>query len=263
VRMDHPMHDLDAAAILDRPSPNHGERAGGRRPSILLLHYTGMLTAGAAIDRLCDPAAGVSSHYVVDEDGSIVRLVDEDRRAHHAGVSRWAGDEDVNSASIGIEIVNPGHEHGYRDFPAAQIDAVVALSRRIVDRWSIAPERVLGHSDVAPERKTDPGERFPWPRLAAAGIGHWVAPEPITDGPSYRQGDEGQPVSALQAFLGHYGYGLPLTGVFDEQTVAVVTAFQRHFRPALVDGVADRSTVLTLKRLSDALRRGEVSSAGA
>lgn len=244
--------------ILDRPSPNHGPRPGGVRPTILLLHYTGMKTAQEAIERLCDPDAKVSSHYVVDEDGTILRLVEEDRRAHHAGVSHWAGESDINSASIGIEIVNPGHEHGYRAFPEAQVDAVVALCRDVVARWSIAAARVLAHSDVAPERKTDPGELFPWETLAAAGVGHWVVPEPIADGPAFRVGDEGPPVTALQALLAHYGYGVPLTGVFDLKTEAVVAAFQRHFRPARVDGVADRSTIVTLKRLSDALlRRGE------
>jgi len=236
-----------------RASPNHGERQGGRAPDVLLLHYTGMRSAAEAIDRLCDPEAKVSSHYVVDEDGRVLQLVDETRRAHHAGVSSWKGERDLNSASIGIEIVNPGHEFGYRDFPPAQIDAVVALCRDIAARWTIAPERVLAHSDVAPERKQDPGERFPWARLAAEGIGHWVAPSPIEPGPSFGPGSEGPPVRAIQALLAHYGYGVELTGVYDARTAAVVTAFQRHFRPEKVDGVADRSTIDTLRRLAAAL----------
>lgn len=240
-------------AMVDLPSPNQGPRAGGITPSILLLHYTGMPTAEAAIARLRDPAAKVSSHYVVDEDGTIFRLVDEVRRAHHAGVSSWAGATDVNSASIGVEVVNPGHEHGYRAFPDAQIAAVIALGRATVARWAIPPQRVLAHADVAPDRKQDPGELFPWDRLAAAGVGHWVEPEAIVPGLAFRRGDEGQPVTALQAMLAHYGYELPLTGVFDPRTETVVTAFQRHFRPARVDGVADRSTLMTLKRLMDAL----------
>lgn len=241
--------------IVDRSrtSPNVSSRAGGRAPDILLLHYTGMRSAAEAVDRLCDPEAKVSAHYVVDEDGTVLGLVDESARAHHAGVSFWKGERDVNSASIGIEIVNPGHEHGYRPFPDAQIDAVVALCRDILGRWSIPPERVLGHSDVAPARKQDPGELFPWGRLAAAGIGHWVAPAPLSEGPSYGAGAEGPPVRAVQALFAHYGYGLELTGVYDPQTVAVVTAFQRHFRPERVDGVADRSTIETLRRLSAAL----------
>nr|WP_153485923.1 N-acetylmuramoyl-L-alanine amidase [Segnochrobactrum spirostomi] len=234
----------------DVVSPNHGPRPQGLRPDILLLHYTGMPTAAAAIARLCDPLANVSSHYVVDEDGAILRLVPEARRAHHAGVSSWQGTTDINSRSIGIEIVNPGHEFGYRPFPDAQIEAVIALCRDILARQPIAPERVLAHSDVAPERKQDPGELFPWDRLAAAGIGRWVEPSPIADGPAFRRGDEGLPIRALQAMLAHYGYGLDLTGVFDARTEAVVTAFQRHFRPARVDGVADRSTFETLHRLA-------------
>lgn len=243
----------DVPAIVEMPSPNQGPRAGGVTPSILLLHYTGMPTAAAALERLCDPEAKVSSHYVVDEDGTVYRLVEEDRRAHHAGVSFWAGTTDINSASVGIEIVNPGHEHGYRPFPEAQIAAVVAVGLAVAERWTILPQRVLAHSDVAPERKQDPGELFPWDRLAASGLGLWVEPEPVAPGVALRRGDEGQPVTALQAMLAHYGYGLPLTGVFDGRTEAVVTAFQRHFRPARVDGIADRSTLVTLKRLTDAL----------
>lgn len=243
----------DVPAIVEMPSPNQGPRAGGVTPSILLLHYTGMPTAAAALERLCDPEAKVSSHYVVDEDGTVYHLVEEDRRAHHAGVSFWAGTTDINSASVGIEIVNPGHEHGYRPFPEAQIAAVVAVGLAVAERWTILPQRVLAHSDVAPERKQDPGELFPWDRLAAAGLGLWVEPEPVAPGVALRRGDEGQPVTALQAMLAHYGYGLPLTGVFDGRTEAVVTAFQRHFRPARVDGIADRSTLVTLKRLTDAL----------
>jgi N-acetylmuramoyl-L-alanine amidase len=240
-------------AVVTLPSPNQGPRADGVFPSILLLHYTGMATAAAALERLCDPVAKVSSHYVVDEDGTIYRLVEEDRRAHHAGVSFWAGTTDINSASVGVEIVNPGHEHGYRSFPEAQIAGVIALARAIVARWDIPPQRVLAHSDVAPDRKQDPGELFPWDRLAAAGVGHWVEPEAIAPGLAFKRGDEGPPVTALQAMLAHYGYGLPLTGVFDPRTETVVTAFQRHFRPARVDGVADRSTLVTLKRLADAV----------
>jgi N-acetylmuramoyl-L-alanine amidase len=238
-----------------RASPNHGPRAGGRAPDILLLHYTGMPTAEAAISLLCDPAAEVSAHYVVDEDGTIFRLVPEERRAHHAGVSSWMGERDVNSASIGVEIVNPGHAFGYRDFPDAQIAAVIALCRDILARHAIPPERVLAHSDVAPERKEDPGERFPWARLAAAGIGRYVPPSPIEAeaAAGFGPGAEGPPVRALQAMLARYGYGIELTGVYDARTTAVVTAFQRHFRPAKVDGIADRSTIDTLRRLTEGL----------
>jgi len=239
-----------------RASPNVTPRAGGRAPDILILHYTGMRTAEAAIARLCDPAAEVSAHYVVDEDGRILKLVDERDRAHHAGVSFWKGERDVNSASIGVEIVNPGHEFGYRPFPDVQVEAVIALCRDILGRWPIPPERVLAHSDVAPTRKQDPGELFPWHRLAAAGVGRLVAEAPVEPGPSFGPGSEGPPVRAIQALFAHYGYGIELTGVYDTQTAAVVAAFQRHFRPALVDGVADRSTLDTLRRLSAGLASG-------
>lgn len=235
--------------IAEWPSPNHDARPAGSAVSILLLHYTGMKTGEAALARLCDPAAKVSAHYVVEEDGRIARLVAEDRRAWHAGVGRWADETDINGCSIGIEIVNPGHEFGYRDFPAAQIEAVIALSRDLVARHGIAPPRVLGHSDVAPERKMDPGELFPWRRLAAAGVGLWVPPEPLTDGPALERGDGGGAVMELQEGLADYGYGLAATGTFDERTEAVVRAFQRHFRPARVDSVADASTLATLRRL--------------
>ena len=235
------------------PSPNHGERKGGRRPDLLLLHYTGMADAASAIRRLRDPAAEVSSHYVVLETGRIVQLVPEAARAWHAGVSTWAGETDLNSLSVGIEIVNPGHDGGCPDFPAAQINAVTALCADIAARWSIPPQRVLGHSDVAPGRKVDPGERFPWDRLHAAGVGHWVPPAEAVTGPTYRAGDEGQPVQAVQALLRLYGYGLDVTGVFDARTETVVAAFQRHFRPARVDGIADPGTLATLRDLLRAL----------
>jgi N-acetylmuramoyl-L-alanine amidase len=152
--------DYKDAAVI--PSPNHDERKLG--VDLLLLHYTGMKTAADARARLIDPAAKVSSHYLVDEDGGIAQLVPEARRAWHAGLSSWKSVTDINSCSVGIEIVNPGHEFGYRDFPEAQIEAVIALCRDIVARHSIPARRVLAHSDVAPARKEDPGERFPCER---------------------------------------------------------------------------------------------------
>ncbi|MDP3547364.1 MAG: N-acetylmuramoyl-L-alanine amidase, partial [Phreatobacter sp.] len=151
--------------------------------------------------------------------------------------------------SIGIEIVNPGHEFGYRAFPDAQIDAVVNLARDILARNAIASATVLAHSDTAPGRKQDPGELFPWARLAGEGIGLWVPPAPIQDGPVYRPGEEGPPIQALQALLAMVGYGLQVTGVYDAATVAVVTAFQRHWRQQRVDGIADASTLRTLRDL--------------
>lgn len=250
---------LEAGLLIDRSrrSPNHGPRAGGRAPDMLLLHYTGMQTAEAAIERLCDPAAQVSAHYVVLEDGGILGLVDEDRRAHHAGVSSWRGETDVNSLSIGVEIVNPGHEFGYRPFPPPQIAAVTALARAIIGRWRIPAARVLAHSDVAPRRKQDPGELFPWQSLAAAGVGVWpgTVAEAVDDGfVPLALGVAGPPVRALQAMLADYGYGIALSGVYDEETAAVVTALQRHFRPSRVDGTCDRATLEVLMRLMQAGR---------
>ncbi|WP_342642430.1 N-acetylmuramoyl-L-alanine amidase [Rhodoligotrophos ferricapiens] len=242
--------------IRNRPSPNFEARAAGISVKILLLHYTGMDSAEAACARLCDGHAKVSSHYLVDEAGMITRLVPEDKRAWHAGVSSWRGETDINSLSIGIEIHNPGHELGYPPFPDAQMKAVIALCQDILSRHQIAPAGVLAHSDVAPGRKIDPGEKFDWARLHAAGIGHWVAPEPITAGPSLRLGDKGDGVLALQRALAAYGYGLDQTGCFDQRTMDVVAAFQRHFRPERVDGVADVSTIETLRRLNDALPAG-------
>ncbi len=218
-------------AIVERPSPNHDARPAGKEIDILLLHYTGMRDCAAALDRLTDSAAKVSSHYLIDEDGTIYRLVDESRRAWHAGVSCWAGERDVNGVSIGIELVNPGHDFGYRPFPQPQMAALIELSRGILARHPIPPARVLGHSDVAPTRKIDPGELFDWKALAAAGIGHW--PEP-TDGPA--------DLAWIQRALQRYGYDINMTGRLDEATTTVLRAFQRHFRPARIDGLVDAET---------------------
>ncbi len=241
--------------IEQHPSPNFGVRAPGLPVDILLLHYTGMASGARALAWLCDPVSEVSSHYVVFEDGRTVQLVDEARRAWHAGQSWWAGEGDINSRSVGIEIVNPGHEFGYRDFPEPQVSAVISLCRGILERHPIPPERVLGHSDVAPLRKEDPGERFPWQRLHEAGIGHWVPPEPIDGGPMLRRGDRGEAVLTLQKKFREYGYGLDAEAEFGAETEAVVRAFQRHFRPARLDGIADASTLATLSRLAAALRK--------
>ncbi len=231
------------------PSPNHGERKDGRRPDMLILHYTGMAEAGEALQRLCNPAAEVSAHYFVFENGHVLQLVPESRRAWHAGAGAWAEETDINSCSIGIEIANAGHMGGLPAYPEAQVEAVTRLAADIVHRWSIAPARVLGHSDVAPTRKEDPGELFPWERLAVAGIGHWVKPAPIAGGRFFAQGDQGPPVEAYQAMLAMYGYVLDVSGTFTPETAAVTRAFQRHFRPERVDGVADASTITTLRDL--------------
>jgi N-acetylmuramoyl-L-alanine amidase len=179
----------------------------------------------------------------------VLQLVPEGRRAWHAGRSSWDGESDINSASIGVEIANPGHPAGLPAFADAQIESVIALARDVARRWRLAPERVLAHSDVAPGRKIDPGEAFPWERLHRAGVGHWVPPEPLRDGRFFQRGDQGEPIEALQALLAMYGYGLRITGSFDEDTAAVVAAFQRHFRPQRIDGVADASTITTLRNL--------------
>jgi len=238
-----------ALPIEQHPSPNHGPRAPGKPIDILLLHYTGMASAGRALGWLCDPASQVSSHYLVFEDGRVAQLVDEARRAWHAGRSTWAGETDINSRSIGIEIANPGHQFGYRAFPEPQIDALIALCRAVLSRHPIPPERVLAHSDVAPERKEDPGELFPWQRLHQASIGHWVPPAPIVAGPLVKRGDRGNAVLILQQRFRDYGYDIGEEAEFGAKTEAVVTAFQRHFRPKRVDGIADVSTVTTLDRL--------------
>lgn len=214
--------------IRDLPSPNQDDRPAGQAIDMLVLHYTGMQSGQAAIDRLRDPLAAVSSHYVVEEDGTVFRLVEEERRAWHAGISHWRGASGLNGRSIGIEIVNPGHEFGYRPYPALQMAAVCDLCLDILSRHPIAPRDVVAHSDVAPDRKEDPGELFDWEGLAANGVGLW----PKNAAPNMN-GD------ALD-LLGMIGYrtDLPLP--------VLLRAFQRHWRPARVDGLLDAGT---LKRL--------------
>jgi N-acetylmuramoyl-L-alanine amidase len=231
------------------PSPNHGERASGAPINMVVLHYTGMRSADAALQRLCDPRAEVSAHYVVYEDGNILQCVPESRRAWHAGRSFWKGETDINSRSIGVEIVNPGHEFGYRPFPEPQIKAVTELVRDICRRHDIHPWMVLAHSDIAPDRKQDPGELFPWQQLFETGVGHYVAPSSIGSGLFMQEGDRGQPVEAIQSMLALYGYDIGISGEFDQKTRLVVMAFQRHFRPEVIDGVVDQSTVETLAEL--------------
>jgi N-acetylmuramoyl-L-alanine amidase len=229
--------------IVDHSSPNHDAR-GDAPVDMLVLHYTGMETGAAALARMCDPAAKVSAHYMIEEDGRIFRLVREDCRAWHAGVSSWRGNTDINARSIGIELVNPGHEFGYRDFPEAQIAALVELSRGILKRHPIPARNVVGHSDVAPARKTDPGERFPWRALAQAGIGLWPGPVKVPPtAESFDPDDAGGAIAQAQRQLQAYGYGIEDTGIFDTPTVEVVTAFQRHFRPSRIDGLLDGETM--------------------
>ncbi len=220
---------------------------------MIIVHYTGMPDADQALAWLCSEKSEVSAHYFVFEDGRIVQMVEEDRRAWHAGAAGWAGETDINSRSIGIEIANIGDAGGLQPFPKAQIDAVIGLCRDITARHTIPAHRLLAHSDVAPARKRDPGEAFPWDRLASEGIGHWVEPEPVSSGASLALGDTGKPVAALQSLLALYGYALTVSGDFDAHTGHVVTAFQRHFRTERIDGIADASTLATLRRLLAAL----------
>jgi N-acetylmuramoyl-L-alanine amidase len=232
--------------VRDRPSPNRDARPAGEPVDILVLHYTGMQSAEAAIERLCDPAARVSSHYVVAEDGTVWRLVPEEERAWHAGISFWRGHETLNGRSIGIEIVNPGHEWGYRPFPPAQMAAVRDLCLGILARHPIPTRNVVAHSDIAPDRKQDPGELFDWPGLAAAGIGIW--PDfsvSVGDGPI--------DVAALRADLAGIGYPVPVASVGEAAFATLLRAFQRRWRPAAITGRADAETALRASMLRAAL----------
>ena len=244
----------DSCVVAEvRASPNHGERKGGMKPNMLVLHYTGMPDPAAAIQHLCSPASEVSAHYVVLEDGRIIQCVPEERRAWHAGAASWAGETDINSCSIGIEIANPGHDHGYPDFLKRQVAAVVVLCRSILTRHRIPPDRVLGHSDVAPSRKQDPGEKFPWRTLADSGIGLLVRPTPfVPNGAIAVLGENSGLITEAQVLLNRYGYAVPTNGYLDGQTRDVIAAFQRHFRPEKVDGVIDVSTMETLRALNAA-----------
>jgi N-acetylmuramoyl-L-alanine amidase len=217
--------------IRERISPNQGARPAGATIDMLVLHYTGMDSAVIALDRLCDPAFQVSAHYVIEEDGALWRLVAEDRRAWHAGASSWAGETDINSRSIGIELVNPGHGPDYRPFPEAQMAVLETLCRDILTRYPIPAHRIVAHSDIAPVRKIDPGELFDWQRLAAAGIGLW--PESIETALS--------PDVDFDALMRRFGYA--------DSSAQSVIAFQRRFRPAAMTGIADPETQARLAAL--------------
>lgn len=209
--------------IEEIPSPNHDARPDGGAIDMLVVHYTGMQSATAARERLCDPAAKVSAHYMIDEDGSVAALVPEDRRAWHAGVSFWRGRTDINARSVGVELVNPGHEYGYRPFPEPQMAAFEELAKAILGRHPIPARNVVGHSDVAPRRKEDPGELFDWRRLAGCGIGLWPGATASAEATDAAQ------------MLARFGYET-------EDLAATLRAFQRRFRPARIDGVADAET---------------------
>ncbi|MDO7842841.1 N-acetylmuramoyl-L-alanine amidase [Sphingomonas immobilis] len=218
--------------IIETPSPNFDERT--LPVTMIVLHYTGMVDAAGALERLCDPAAKVSAHYLIDEAGAVTRMVEETKRAWHAGASRWRGIEDVNSASIGIELVNPGHEHGYQPFSEEQIDALVPLVAEIKERYAITRGNVVGHSDVAPTRKQDPGELFPWARLAKMRL---ALPRPTRNLMDPMWSDAGFLIA-----LERFGYDV-------SDKLAAVVAFQRRYRPELIDGEIDgecRSILLAL-----------------
>jgi N-acetylmuramoyl-L-alanine amidase len=237
---------LEDAPVKDRLSPNRDARPADEPVDILVLHYTGMQSADAAIERLCDPAARVSSHYVVAEDGAVWRLVPEPERAWHAGISFWRGHETLNGRSIGIEIVNPGHEWGYRPFPPAQMAAVRDLCRAILACHPIPARNVVAHSDIAPDRKEDPGELFDWPGLAAAGIGIWPDfPPPVDEAPV--------DVAALRADLAGIGYPVPAASAGEAAFATVLRAFQRRWRPSGITGRADAETALRASVLRAAL----------
>lgn len=231
--------------IIERPSPNHGERkavAGSTGVRLIVLHYTGMKSAADALARLTDSISHVSAHYVVDDEGAVYRLVAEERRAWHAGVSYWQGVRDINSASIGIEITNPGHDYGYRAFPPAQIEAVKILVRDIMARHALTPSAVIGHSDIAPGRKIDPGELFPWENMAQSGLGIW----PKLEGTKrLMTSDE------AHTLLSAIGYATPLSADLGADILPAptdsVAAFQRHYRPRKVDGVLDSETLALIQ----------------
>ena len=229
-------------------SPNQRDRPDGCAIDTLILHYTGMRSGAEAIARLCDAEAAVSSHYVIEEDGRVFRLVEEHRRAAHAGVSVWRGREMLNDSSIGIEIVNPGHEWGYRPFPPPQVEAVRLLCREIMRRHPIPAARVLGHSDVAPDRKQDPGELFPWQALAQDGIGVW--PHGVAGLGEADPVGTAADLAALRRDLRRIGYAPAAEGGMDEALAIIVRAFQRHWRPEAVNGRADRGTRARLRAVA-------------
>ena len=237
--------------------PNHDARPAGLPIDMLVLHYTGMPNGAAAMTRLRDASAKVSAHYLIEEDGRAFQLVPEERRAWHAGAAYWRGHREINGRSIGIELVNPGHEYGYRAFPKAQMSSLESLAKAIVKRRRIPARNVVGHSDVAPERKEDPGEKFDWERLAAAGVGLWPKIRRRWFGGrnfdtfEFGPDDRDPKIAATQKQLVAFGYEVPTNGVLDAKTSRVLVAFQRHFRPSNFDGRLDGETASRLASLID------------
>ncbi len=243
-----------ALTIRPAPTPNQDDRPPGAPVDTLVLHYTGMSSAQAALDRLRDPAARVSSHYLVEEDGLVWALVDERRRAFHAGVSHWRGHASLNDRSIGIEIVNPGHEHGYRDFPALQMAAVCDLCLSVLSRHRIPARNVVAHSDIAPDRKEDPGERFDWAGLARNGVGLW--PEGVPDLGTQGIVRDAANLREVRQALSDIGYRVAPEGALDPALASVLRAFQRHWRPEAVTGQADAGTLARLLAVARMLMPG-------
>lgn len=232
------------AVILQSPSPNHNARTAGKTIRYVILHYTGMPEPDGSRTWLCDPKSEVSAHYLIERTGQIWQLVAEAERAWHAGVSSWQGETDMNSVSIGIELVNRGHQWGYQEFPAPQIAACAQLVQGIMQRHSIAPRSILGHSDIAPQRKEDPGELFPWRELAQQGVGHWPE-ETVEQNPP--------PLSLTDArvLLRRIGYDCPLDGEYDQPLRRVLLAFQRHWLPRHLSGLADAKTATRLRAVAE------------
>ncbi len=262
--------------ILSIPSPNFDDRPPDARIDLIVLHYTGMQDGAAALARLTDPApvagrypgpwqdpaidpatalARVSAHYVIEEDGRIFTLVPEEKRAWHAGASHWRGRDNVNASAIGIELVNGGHDFRLPGFAHAQIERLIALLRDIQNRRGLSPACVVGHSDVAPQRKRDPGEKFPWERLEAAGVALGVEVSERGDAPVLSPGDSGDAVAGVQYTLAEVGYGIDVTRDYDAATQAVIAAFQRRRRPRRVTGVLDLETSDLLDAVLDKTRR--------
>lgn len=242
---------------LETTSPNQDAR---KLPiTMLVLHYTGMETGQAALDRLVDPASKVSAHYVVEEDGNVVQLVDEGRRAWHAGVSFWNGVTDINSASIGIEIVNGGHDFDLPEFPRPQLTSVIRLSRKIVNAYNIHELNIVGHSDIAPARKKDPGEKFPWKEVAKRGVGYWPSGVKPDQRVLFENGAADRAITILQRGLAFIGYDVEVNGQINAKTENVLSAFQRRYRPDLINGCVDIQMVELITNLADARKR-EVES---
>lgn len=232
--------------LLQSPSPNYDARKDGKKPTLIILHYTGMPEADAARQRLCDAASKVSAHYLIERGGQIWQLVAESERAWHAGVGAWQAETDINSASIGIELVNRGHQWGYQTFPDQQIDASIELLNELQQRHQIPAGNILGHSDIAPQRKEDPGEFFPWQRLAVVGLGLWPA--------AINADDRLMDYAEARRLLGRIGYDCAATGEYDLPLRRVLLAFQRHWLPHHLSGLADKPTAAMLQAVAGAYR---------